>query len=68
MAHKALRSLLHDVMSQKWFALLAFEARDTSNKEQLVLCLRSVSDSYEVFEDVVGLAQVENITSSTIYN
>ena len=53
MAHIALRSLLHDVMSQKWFALLADEAKDTSNKEQLVLCLRYVSDSYEVFEDIV---------------
>lgn len=33
----------------------------------LVICLRWVSESYEVFEDMVGLVQLENTTAESIY-
>ena len=33
----------------------------------MVVCLRWVSDEYEVFEDLIGLVQLNNITSDTIY-
>ena len=42
--------------------------RDISNREQLVLCVRWVSDHYEVFEDQIGLIQLENTTAETIYS
>ena len=29
----------------------------------MVICLRWVSDEYEVFEDLIGLVQLDNITS-----
>ena len=67
MAHKVLRSLLSDIMSQQWFALLADETRDISNREQLVICLRYVTETNEVCEEVVGLQQLKNTTSSTVY-
>ena len=68
MAHKVLRSLLSEISCRSWFSLLADETRDTSNREQLVLCVRSVSDHYEIFEDQIGLIQLENTTADTIYS
>ncbi len=47
MAHTALHSLLADVNSSPWFSLMADETRDISNREQLVICLRWVSEKYE---------------------
>jgi len=41
--------------------------RDISNHEQLVLCLRWVADHYEIFEDQIGLIQLDNTTAETIY-
>ncbi len=67
MAHTALHSLLADVNSSPWFSLMADETRDISNREQLVICLRWVSEKYEVFEDMVGLIQLENTTAECIY-
>ena len=68
MARKVLRSLLSEISSQSWFSLLADETRDISNREQLVLCVRWVSDHYEIFEDQIGLIQLENTTAETIYS
>ena len=67
MANKVLRSLLNDIQPQCLFSLLADETRDVSNREQLIICIGWVSDSYEVHEDAVGLVQLENTTAETIY-
>ena len=67
MAHTVLRSILPNIFSQRWFALLADETRDVANREQLVLCIRWVSDSYEINEDVVGLIQLSDTTAATIH-
>ena len=63
-----LRSLLSEISCRSWFSLLSDETRDISNREQLVLCVRWVSDHYEVFEDQIGLIQLENTTAETIYS
>ena len=68
MAHRVLHSLLSEISSRSWFSLLADKTRDISNREQLVLCMRWVSDHYEVFEDQIGLLQLENTTAETIYS
>lgn len=67
MGHSGLRSILSDMFSQHWFALLVDETRDISSREQLVLCIRWVSKSYEISEDVVGLIQLNNTTAKTIH-
>ncbi len=67
MAHEVLRSMLTEIFSQKCFALLADETRDISNREQLVMCVRWVSESYNINEDLVGLIQVSDTTAETIY-
>ena len=67
MGDSVLRSILSNMFSQHWFALLADEIRDISNREQLVLCIRWVSESYEINEDVIGLIQLSDTTAETIY-
>ena len=67
MAHEVLRSMLSEMFSQQWFSLLADETRDISNREQLIMCIRWVSESYEINEDLVGLIQVKDTTAETIY-
>ena len=43
------------------------ECTDASNKEQLVICIRWISNSdFEVHEDVIGLYAIDNISASTI--
>ena len=34
---------------------------------KMVICLRWVSNEYEVCEDLIGLVQLDNIISDTIY-
>lgn len=68
LGHKILRSLISDIHSQRWFSLMADETRDVSNREQLVICLRWVSDDYDIAEDMVGLVQLDNTTAQTVYS
>ena len=67
MAHKLLHSLLDDTLPQRWFPVLADETRDISNREQLGIYIRWVSEMYEIDEDVIGLVQLDNTTAETIY-
>jgi hypothetical protein len=67
MAHKVLRSVLSEINSRRWFALMADETRDISNREQLVLCIRSVSDSYVVYEDMISLSLLESTTAIALH-
>ena len=49
-ANDVLRSMLASMFRHHWFALLADETRDISNREQLVFCIRWVSDCYKISE------------------
>ena len=68
MGHKLLRSLLCDIKSRQWFAMLADETRDIYNREQLVHCLRYATEKYEIYEDVIGLYQLDNTRASTVHS
>ena len=68
MALKVLRSLVNALLSQRWFSLLADETRDISNREQLVVTLRWVSESYEIYEDFFGLVELDATTAECIYS
>jgi hypothetical protein len=68
MAHKLLRSVLSDISSRIWFAIMADEIRDISNHEQMVVCIRSVKSNYTVYEDMVGLCELDETTSSAIHS
>lgn len=48
--------------------MVADETQDLLNHEQMVICLRWVSDEYEVFEDLTGLVQLDIITPDITYS
>ena len=65
-----LRNLLRkmkEVTGPAWFSIIADEATDCANTEQLNLSIRWVSDIYEVHEDPIGLCRVPNTTAETLF-
>lgn len=66
MAHAILCKILAAINESKYYTIMADEVTDSSNREQFVLCFRSVSNSFEVSEDLIGLYNVDDITSATL--
>lgn len=61
-----LREIASSLQWARYFALMADEVYDSSNKEQLVVCFRAVDDNLEPFEDFVGLHHVESINADVL--
>ena len=55
MASSVLRSILSEIHSTGWFAIIADEATDVRKCEQMCICIRWVDDSYE---EPIGLVKV----------
>ena len=66
MGNTLLRNLLIRVREACWYLIIADETRDISNKEQLTVTIRWVSDTYEVQEDLIGMIHVPSTTASTL--
>lgn len=70
MANQLLRSLLDDIKANQcghpFFAIIADETRDTSGLEQLSISLRWVDQTYEIYEDFIGMISVERTDASTL--
>ena len=65
-----LRNLLQkmkEVTGPAWFSIIADEATDVCNSEQLNLSIRWVSDDYEVHEDPLGLCRVPDTKADTLF-
>lgn len=50
----------------KFQSVFVDETADCSNKEQLVMCLRWIDDSFEAHEEFVGLYHMENFDAPSI--
>ena len=64
----ALRSI-RDISSEfsgQWYTLMVDETTDLSNTEQIVVCLRGVTEDLEVHEEVLGLYSLESTNADTI--
>ena len=66
MAQQIVRGLSNQIRASKLFAILADETTDSSNREQLVICLRWFDDELNVHEDMVGFYQIDDTGSETI--
>ena len=70
MANQHLQSLLNDIKAnqcnQPLFAIIAGETRDISELEQLALSLRWVDQSYEIYEDFIGMVSNECTNASSL--
>ena len=49
-----------------YFSLESDEVTDTSNKEQVIVCLRWVVAGFDAHEEYIGLHHVADITTDTI--
>ena len=69
MTRNILRSLISDLGRAKLFSIIADETRGIAYRGYYatILCIRYVSENNEMFEDPVGLIQVENTTASTTH-
>lgn len=66
MAQDVLRSVLAEVQSVPYYAIIADETRDISGKEQFAISLRWVSESYVISEDLIGLFSVDKTDATTL--
>ena len=63
-----LRQLLSEIRCSLWFSIVTDEATDISHQEQMSLSVRWVDDNYMTHKDTVGLVQLPNTKSSTIFH
>ena len=66
MALTVLRKLTNEFHSSVYFSLMADEVTDSSNREQVVVCLRRVDEDFEVHEVFMGLYKVDERSADTI--
>ena len=66
MPRTILQDLSLDLKKSIWYTIMADECSDASNAEQFVVCIRLVDDNPEDHEDVIGLYNVNNISSETL--
>ena len=66
MASTILRNITKNINGNVFFSIMANEATDSSNNEQLVDCIRQVDNNFETDEDFIGIHAVENIKSDTL--
>ncbi len=69
MGQSILRSLIQKICacSPSWYSVTGDEATDMSYKEQLNISIRWVDEAYEIYEDPVGLFNLPNTTSETLF-
>ena len=66
MSHQILYAIIENINEAGYFTIMMDECVDSSNKEQLVICFRYVTEELLVQEDFVGLYQIPNISADTI--
>ena len=67
MALRVLRKIAGRLQNASFFTVMADETTDASNVEQVVICLRWVSEKFEVLEEFVGLYKVASTGAEIIY-
>ena len=65
-SNSILREIIKDIKKVNYFALIADETMDIARKEQLCVALRWVDDRFEVFEDTLGLVQLDETNAECI--
>lgn len=68
MSNEILRKQIKQIQQAQFFTTMADETVDSSNKEQLVICLRWVDVDFEPHEIFFGMYHIDNTEASTIFN
>ena len=67
MALDVLRRIITAIHASSFLSIMIDETTDVSNKEQVVVCIRSVDEELQVNEDFNGLHQVESTAANDLY-
>lgn len=66
MALHTLRKIAAELSNSQFFCIMSDECTDTSNREQLVICIRWVDSTLEPHEEFIGMYKLHNIQADTI--
>ena len=66
MALRILRQIAGCIQKGVWYSIMADEVTDSSNKEQLVICLRWVDNHLNPHKEFIGLYSVDRIDAATL--
>ena len=61
-------NIIDQIEKAPFYTIMADDTTDCTNKEQLVICLRSVNENFEIREDFVGLYQLQSTKSENIFS
>ena len=61
-----LRKISENIQNATFFAIMADETADISNKEQLLVCIRLVDENFAVHEDFIAMYPLERTTADHI--
>lgn len=67
MGNTILRTILTSIKTSMWFSIIADEATDVSRNEQMSLTIRWTDNSYQIFEEPIGLVQLPDTKADTIF-
>ncbi len=63
MGLKILRDIADSLQKAKYFSLMADKVTDTSNREQVAICIRWVDSDFQPHEEFIGLHKADTITA-----
>ena len=63
MGLRVLRDIADSLQKAKYFSFMADEVTDTSNSEQVAICIRSVDSNFQPHEEFIGLHKANTITA-----
>ena len=66
MAFIMLRDFAKNINDNMFLSIMADEATDFNNNEQLIACIRWVGNNFEAHEDFIGTHAVKNIKSDRL--
>ena len=66
MALTILRKISENFHTFTYFSLIADEVTNASNREQVVICLRTVYKSFDLHEEFINLYKVDETSANTI--
>ncbi|XP_078489730.1 zinc finger MYM-type protein 1-like [Ciona intestinalis] len=65
-ADKVRQSVVSSVKDAKYFAVIADETTDVSRKEQVSVCVRYVTEKFEIYEAFLGFFETANTDALTL--
>ena len=66
MAHHVLRKILGCMQQSPFLAIMLDETTDASNKEQLTVVMRWIDENFDVFEEFLGMYNLQSTNAESI--